>query len=194
MVRVTARGRDEAECERLMAPLMAEVRARMGDLIYGTDCGSLEQRVKDLLDEKNVSLAAAESCTGGLLAKRLTDIPGASAHFRGGVVVYTEEAKTRLLNIDPDFILENGVVSAAVAAKMARRVRKALLSDLGVGITGWAGPEGDSVGLVYVALACRGDCFVRRLNLGNHPRGRIRVIASTNAFDMIRRYLTGLDI
>ncbi len=131
---------------------------------------------------------------GGLLAQRITDIPGASAHFLGGVVTYTEDAKVRLLDMDEDLIAENGVVSMPVAAKMAKRVRKALGSDIGIGITGWAGPDGDDVGLVFVALASRSGCFVRRLQCGHAPRPRIRLIAASNALDMIRRYLTGLDV
>lgn len=99
-----------------------------------------------LLQEKNTSLAVAESCTGGLLAQRITDIPGASAHFLGGVVTYTEDAKVRLLDMDEDLIAENGVVSMPVAAKMAKRVRKALGSDIGIGITGWPGPTGTTWG------------------------------------------------
>ena len=142
-----------------------------------------------LLQEKNTSLAVAESCTGGLLAQRITDIPGASAHFLGGVVTYTEDAKVRLLDMDEDLIAENGVVSMPVAAKMAKRVRKALGSDIGIGIT-----DGDDVGLVFVALASRSGCFVRRLQCGHAPRPRIRLIAASNALDMIRRYLTGLDV
>ena len=105
------------------------------------------------------------------------------------------EAKCALLGIKPGFIEKHGVVSAAVASKMARRARKILKSDIAVGVTGWAGPDGDDVGLVYVALAARGECFVRRLTLGRHSdRERIRTVAAHNAFDMVRRYLTGLDI
>ncbi len=195
MVRVTAKAADEAACEELMAPVVAEIRDRMGDLIYGIDSPSLGHRVLELLEEKNLSLAAAESCTGGMLAMTLTEIPGASLHFRGGTVVYTEDAKTRLLKIDPAFIAAFGVVSAQVAARMAKRVRKKLDADLGIGITGWAGPDGDDVGLVYVALSVKGQCFVRRLQLGKTtPRGKIRTRAVGNALDMVRRYLCGLDV
>jgi len=194
-VRITAKAESEEACEALMAPVLAEVLDRMKDAVYGVDCDSLEQRVLQLLGETGRSLAAAESCTGGLLAMRITEIPGASNWFKGGVTVYTEEAKTELLGIKPKYIAEHGVVSMAVAGKMARRVRKVLHSDLGIGITGWAGPDGDDVGLVYVGLAARGECFVRQLQLGSDtPRGKIRVLAVTNALDMVRRYLTGLDV
>ena len=195
LTRVTAKGASEDECEALMAPMVEEICRRMDDYVYGLDVGSLEERVLQLLAEKNMTFASAESCTGGMVAQRLTAIPGASAFFKGGVVVYTEEIKTRLLGIEQKFIDKHGVVSAQVARKMAKRVRKTLKSDLGVGITGWAGPDGDDVGLVYVALAARGECFVRRLQLGkNSDRERIRTLAAHNAFDMARRYLTGLDV
>ena len=195
LVRVTAKAADADACETLMTPMVEEICRRMGDVVYGLDAGSLEERVLELLAAKDMTFSAAESCTGGMVAQRLTAIPGASAYFRGGVTVYTEEAKTRLLGIDPKLIKKQGVVSAAVARKMAKRVRKLLKSDLGVGITGWAGPDGDDVGLVYVALAAKGDCFVRRLQLGrSSDREKIRTLAAHNAFDMARRYLTGLDI
>ena len=195
MVRVTAKAGSEEECEALMAPVLEEILGRMKDYVYGVDCDSMERRVLQLLEETGKTLSAPESCTGGLLAMRVTEIPGASAHFKGGVTVYTEEAKTKLLGIDPEYIKENGVVSMAVAGRMAKRVRKALESDLGVSITGWAGPDGDDVGLVYVGLAAKGECFVRRLQLGcDTPRGKIRTNAVNNALDMVRRYLTGLDV
>ena len=141
-----------------------------------------------------MTLAAAESCTGGLLSKRMTDLPGASDIFRGGVTVYTEAAKTALLGIKPGFIAEHGVVSAAVAGKMARRVRKRLGADIGVGITGWAGPGGENVGLVYVGVAWEGESVVRRLQCGNMTRERIRYIAANNALDMVRRCLCGAEL
>ena len=195
LVRVTAKADSEEACEEMMEPVLREIRERMKDLVYAVDTPSLAHRVLELLAEQDKTLAAAESCTGGMLSMAITEIPGASEHFRGGTVVYTEDAKTRLLDISPDFIAENGVVSAAVAGKMAKRVRKTLKADLGIGITGWAGPDGDDVGLVYVALAVKGQCFVRRLQLGRDtPRHKIRTRAMGNALDMARRYLSGLDV
>lgn len=179
----------------MIAPVVEEVCRRMGDTVYGIDSPDLEHRVLELLAEKGKTFASAESCTGGMVSQRITAIPGASNWFRGGVNVYTEDAKSILLGIKPSFIEKHGVVSAAVAGKMARRVRKLLKADLGVGITGWAGPDGEDVGLVYVALAAKGECYVRRLQLGARTdRERIRTVAAHNAFDMTRRYLTGLDI
>ena len=195
LVRVTAKAADAGTCEEMMAPLVEEICRRMGDTVYGIDSASLEARVLELLVEKGMTFAAAESCTGGLVAQRLTSVPGASAVFRGGVTVYTEAAKTTLLGIKQKYIDKHGVVSAEVARKMAKRVRKTLGSDLGVGITGWAGPDGDDVGLVFVALAAKEECYVRRLQLGRYfDRERIRTVAAHTAFDMARRYLTGLDV
>jgi len=194
LVRITAKAEDEETCDLMMEPVLREVYERLGDFIYGKDVDSLEAAILALLKEKGVTLAAAESCSGGLLAQRITELPGASEVFKGGVTVYTEEAKTALLGIKPEFIAENGVVSAAVAAKMAKKVRKKLNADLGVGITGWAGPDGDNVGLIFVALAWKGECLVRRLNGGKAPRDRQRIMAVNNAFDMVRRHLCGLDI
>ena len=195
LARVTAKGADEAECEAMMAPMVEEICRRMGDVVYGIDSQSLEHRVLELLGEKGKTIATAESCTGGLIAQRITSVPGASAWYKGGVNVYTVEAKEKLLGIKGGFIEKHGVVSAPVAAKMAKKARKLLGSDIAVGITGWAGPDGDDVGLVYVAMAAKGNCFVRRLTLGaKSDRERIRTLAAHNAFDMVRRYLTGLDI
>ena len=193
-VRVTAKAATEEDCEALMAPVMEQVRQAVGDYLYGVDEESLEALVSRLLREKGMTLAAAESCTGGLLSKRMTDLPGASDIFRGGVTVYTEAAKTALLGIKPGFIAEHGVVSAAVAGKMARRVRKRLGADIGVGITGWAGPGGENVGLVYVGVAWEGESVVRRLQCGNMTRERIRYIAANNALDMVRRCLCGAEL
>jgi len=195
LARVTAKAASPEECDALMEGVMAEILERMGDYVYGVDSEGLEYRALELLRQEGKTLATAESCTGGLVAERLTSVPGASEAYKGGVNVYTEEAKCRLLGLDQEYIDENGVVSTAVAGKMARRVRKTLKSDLGIGITGWAGPDGDDVGLVYVALAAKGECYVRRLQLGKQAsRARIRTLAANNAFDMLRRYLTGLEI
>lgn len=199
MVRLTATGENERECEELLNPVIQEIRVRMGSYIYGDDNASLEETVLSLLRQRGLCLATAESCTGGLVAKRLTDIPGASDCFAGGVNVYTEAAKCTLLGMEQNYIDRHGVVSAAVANKMARRVRKVLHSDLGIGITGWAGPGGENVGLVYVALAWKGSkgkvmSCVRRLTLGDSGRDKVRTVAANHALDMARRYLSGMEV
>ena len=198
-LRLTATGESEEETELLLSSVERELRERLGEYIYGTDGATLEATVLSLLRQRCMTLSAAESCTGGLVAKRLTDVPGASDCFMGGVTTYTERAKCLLLGIEQSFIDEHGVVSAAVADKMARRVRKKLRSHLGIGITGWAGPGGEDVGLVYVALAWKNSdgntmSCIRRLNLGDCGREKVRAIAADNALDMARRYLSGMEI
>ena len=199
MLRVTAKAKTPAEAEAMMRPVLQRVRDTLGDVVYGEDVDSLEEAVNLLLAAQGATLAAAESCTGGLLAKRMTDIPGASAHFLGGVTVYTNAAKSALLGLDPALIESCGAVSREVAAQLADAVRARLGTTLGIGITGLAGPDGDgihAVGLVYVALSAEGrDTAVRELTLGGKTtRTRIRTLAVNHALDMARRHLTGLPV
>lgn len=198
MLRVTAKAKTDEEAEAMMKPVIRQVYETLGDLVYGMDTDSLEALVIRLLDEYGVTLSAAESCTGGLVAKRLTDIPGASSHFLGGVTVYTVKAKAALLGLQPAFIEQYGAVSAEVAAEMASAVRSRLGAEIGLGITGLAGPGGDGVhevGLVYAAIATDEGTLVRELKLGEkNSRERIRTMAASTALDMVRRHLTGLPI
>lgn len=198
MLRLTAKSGDRAEAEALMAPVLDEVRHRLGDIIYGIDTESLEATVLTHLLRQNKTIATAESCTAGLLSKRLTDIPGASGAFMGGVAAYAPYVKTELLHVDSALIDTEGVVSSPVASAMAEGVRALLRTDLGIGITGIAGPaeEGSGVsedGTVFVALATPEGTHVRHLLLGA-DRFRVRTMAVNHALDMVRRYLTGLPI
>ena len=197
-VKITAKAESAEKAEELIAPVMARVQEKLGDVVYGTDVENLEQRVLQLLKEKGMSFSAAESCTGGDIAKRFTDVPGASSYFLGGLVTYTNGAKAKLLGIDPQLIEEKGAVSYEVAKEMAERVRVIIGTDIGVGVTGLAGPDGDGVnpvGTVYVSMAVEGQSWIKRLDLGpHHTRGYIRQMAGNVAFDMIRRYVTGLPV
>ncbi len=197
MLRLTAKAETSEKCEELMAPLLWDVRSRLGDFLYGVDVDSLEQRVLQLLRSRGLTLSAAESCTGGLIAKRITDLPGASAVFLGGVVSYTNGVKAGVLGVPEELLAECGAVSAPVALAMAEGVRRLTGSDLAVSVTGVAGPDrddrGNQVGTVFIALAAPDDTAVQQLDLGT-GRERIRTVAAHHAFDMIRRYLTGLPI
>ena len=197
LVRVTAGAPDAEEAERMMAPVIERVRGLFGDLAYGMDTPSLAEFTTKLMLEKGVTLATAESCTGGELAKAVTDIPGASAALMGGVVVYTNEAKTRLLGVPAELIEEKGAVSHEVAVELARRVRELMGSDFGVGITGLAGPDGDGVhevGTVFISLADRERVWVREKHLSQRGREQVRLYACQHAFDMLRRRLAGLEV
>ena len=158
---------------------------------------TVEQRCYEALKARGVTFAAAESCTGGLIAKRLTDVPGASAAFLGGVVSYTNAVKAGVLGVPRDLLEQYGPVSEPVARAMAEGVRRLTGSDLAVSVTGLAGPDGDDrgnpVGTVYVGLSWQGGSLVRRLALGG-DRPRIRLLAASSALDIIRRHLCDLPI
>ena len=194
-LRITAKAATVEEARALIVPVEEEVRDIFGPLVYGADVASMEEVVLGLLKEKGLTMGTAESCTGGLVAKRLTDLSGASAVFRGGVVSYTNEVKAGVLGVPQVMLDEFGAVSAQVAQAMAQGARKVLGCDLAVSLTGVAGPDPDDrnnpVGLIYVALDTPEGTRVRELHLIN-GRARIRTVAATNAFDMVRRYLTGL--
>ena len=195
--RLTARAKSKEEAEEMMAPVLEKVREILGDVIYGVDVDSLEQAVFLALKEAGKTVAFAESCTGGLASKRLTDLPGASAVFPGGIVTYSNEAKAELLGIDPALIEEKGAVSPEVALEMARSVRKKLGADIGIGITGVAGPDSDEkgnpVGTVFIGLCAEDKEMSREFHMKT-DRLRVRIMAANNAFDTIRRYLGGLDL
>ena len=194
-LRVTAKAECAGAAETMMAPVIARVCEVLGDKVYGVDVPSLEAVVLRLLTERGETFAAAESCTGGLIAKRFTDLPGASAAFRGGVTVYTNEVKM-LLGVDPAVLEAQGAVCAEVARQLAVCVRERLGADYGIGVTGLAGPDGDGVnpvGTVFVGLSTPGGDAVRALRLGERSdRSRIRTLSASHAFDLLRRAILGL--
>lgn len=198
LLQITAKAKSVEEAEEMMKPVIEHVCDVLGDIVFGIDVDCVEERVFQLLKGKNMSFSAAESCTGGELAKRFTDIPGASEFFLGGVTTYTNGAKAKLLGIDPALIEEKGAVSYEVAKLMAENVREKLGSDMGVGVTGLAGPDGDGVhevGTVFVSLATKDGTFVRELHVGNRrTRSYIRRVSGNYIFDMMRRYITGLPV
>ena len=198
LLQVTAKAGSEEEAEVMMAPVIAHVKESLGDFVYGLDVECLEEAVFPLLKEKGLTFATAESCTGGEIAKRFTDIPGASSVFLGGAVVYTNEVKARLLGLDPQMIEEKGAVSREVAEALAEQVRKLTGADIGIGVTGLAGPDGDGVhevGTVFVSMAVEGKTYVRALSLGpKRTRSYIRRMSGNHAYDMMRRWLTGLQV
>ena len=197
-LRVTAKAATDAEAQALLRPTVDQVKALFGDKVYGVDVPSLEHVVIQGCKEKGLTLGCAESCTGGLIAKRLTDIPGASAAFKGGIVSYTNEIKADILHV-PGHILEQfGAVSREAAAAMAEGARRALNCDVALSSTGVAGPDRDDrdneVGTMFVAIAARSGVHVRPLRLGARPmRERLRTQTASHAFDLARRYLSGLD-
>lgn len=196
-LRVTAKAATNAQAQALLKPTVEQVKALFGSLVYGVDVSSLEEVVLSLLKEKNLTLGAAESCTGGLIAKRMTDLPGASQVFRGGVVSYTNAVKAGVLGVPRELLDQYGAVSAQAAQAMAEGTRKVLGCDIAVSSTGVAGPDkddrGNEVGTMFVAVATPDGTYVRPLNLGSRPvRARLRTQTAHHAFDLARRYLAGL--
>ena len=197
-LRVTAKAAADEEAQALLQPTVAQVRELFGDKVYGVDVPSLEYVVIRDLKEKGLTIGTAESCTGGLMAKRLTDVPGASAAFKGGIVSYTNEIKENLLGVPPHMLERYGAVSKEVAAAMAEGARQALGCDIAMSATGVAGPDkddwGNEVGTMFVAISTFKGTHVRALHLGIRPmRERLRTQTASHAFDLARRYLSGLE-
>ena len=197
-LRVTAKAAADGEAQTLLRPTVEQVKALFGDKVYGVDVPSLEHVVIQGLKEKGLTLGCAESCTGGLIAKRLTDIPGASTAFKGGIVSYTNEIKQDVLGVPEQLLTQLGAVSGEVAAAMAEGARRVLRCDIALSSTGVAGPDRDDrdneVGTMFVAIATSEGTHVRALHLGARPmRERLRIQTASHAFDLARRYLAGLD-
>lgn len=191
-VRLTAEGAESERGARL--DRMAErVRELLGDSVYGEgEELALEQVVGDLLAARGRTVATAESCTGGLLAERLTRVPGSSRYFPGGVVAYSDAQKTALLEVPASDLAEHGAVSEVVARALAAGARRRLGADFGIGITGVAGPEGGSdekpVGTVHLAIAGPSGVRHRRLRLPG-DRARVRWQATQAALELLRQVL-----
>ena len=196
-LRVTAKAPTDAEAQALLEPTVEQVKALFGSKVYGVDVSSLEEVVEGLLREKGMTIGVAESCTGGLMAKRLTDVAGASQVFLGGIVSYTNQVKAGMLHVPQHLLDQFGAVSPEVALAMAEGARKALGCDIALATTGVAGPDKDDwdneVGTMFVAIATPDGTHVRPLKLGSRPvRARLRTQTAHHAFDLARRYLTGL--
>ena len=178
-LRVTAKASAEEEAQALLRPTVGQVKKLFGDKVYGVDVPSLEYVVLEGLKAQGLTLGTAESCTGGLIAKRLTDIPGSSAAFKGGIVSYANEIKEGVLGVPAPVLEQYGAVSGEVAAAMAEGARKVLGCDIALSSTGVAGPDKDDrenqVGTMFVAIATPKGTHVRPLHVGNRPmRERLR--------------------
>jgi len=182
-----------AEAAEMLDRAEAEIRRRLGPIVFGQDGETLAGAVGRLLLAKRATIATAESCTGGLVAAALTETPGISAVFPGGVVTYSNEEKTKLLGVPTEVLARVGAVSEEVARAMATGVRARFATDLGVGVTGIAGPDGGSdekpVGLVHLALDARGVVTHRRVTLPG-DRALVRELAAKSALDLVRRALS----
>ncbi len=196
-LRLTAKVGAGESAGALLDPLTDEVISRLGDLVYTTANEKLEELAVRLLKENAKTLALAESCTGGLVAEKITDVPGASEVLLEGVVAYSNAAKMRRLGVNEATLERFGAVSEQTAREMAEGAKNSSGADYGLSLTGIAGPGGGTaekpVGLVYIALAGGGETFVKKLRLGG-DRARIRTMSALYALDLLRRRLCSLPL
>lgn len=191
-IHLTAQAKTEKDAELLLDGLSGQIEDRLGHSIFAFRGETMEQVIGLRLTVGGFTLSVAESCTGGLIAQRLTEVPGSSKYFMEGVVAYSDEAKIRTLGVEPKLIAKYGAVSDLVAEAMAEGVRKRADTDFGLSVTGIAGPDGGTddkpVGLVYIALADDAHTEHRKLRLPG-DRQLIRWRASQAALDLLRRRL-----
>lgn len=195
LIRITAKADTRETAGAMLQPVVDEMYAILGDTVYGENVDSLEQVVVPMLKECGLKLATAESCTGGLLAQRITSIPGSSEVFEYGAVTYANHVKEELLGVPAELLERYGAVSEQVAATMSEGVLLRSGADIGVGITGIAGPGGGSeqkpVGTVYISVAVKGGkTWTKHFQFGygrSNERESIRNASAMNALDMVRR-------
>ena len=193
-MKVTLRGEadnDDAATD-LLLPAVRTVRERLKEYCFSTGDISMDDTVAELFRDRGMTLSLAESCSGGLIAKRITDIAGSSRYFNEGVVTYSNNAKMRILEVQADILNSCGAVSSECASAMAKGIRQASGSDLGLAVTGVAGPDGGSedkpVGTVFISLAAPDGCWTKRFQF-NGSRDEIRTLTAWTALDWLRRYL-----
>jgi len=202
-VKITAKAKTITACKKKIAPIERQIRKKLGSIVFGADDETLESLVGKLLIKKRKTLAVAESCTGGLIANRITDIPGSTKYLLMGTTTYSNEAKTTLLGVPPELIRKHGAVSRQVAMAMAKGTLNLSGADIAIAVTGIAGPSGGTkrkpVGTIYIALAMAPSPIpspplgervrVRGYNFSG-TRQDIKYQASQAALDMIRKHLS----
>ncbi len=193
-LRVTARAKSQEEARKIASPVIEEIRKTSGAKCYGLNDETLESAVGSLLKQHNMTIACAESCTGGLVSKRLTDVSGSSQYVKLNVVTYSNDAKMQMLNVSEKTLIEHGAVSPECAKEMAIGVQKLAQADVALSITGVAGPDGGTVekpvGLVYLGLSAGNQYFEKTLNYSPKlTRNEIRFRTSHEALNMVRLFL-----
>lgn len=193
LLRVTAMAKTKEDAESLCEPIIEEIKKRLDAYVYGVDYNCIEEAVVAMLKEHHLKVATAESCTGGLIAKRITDVPGASEVFECGIISYANEIKHKVLGVSEDDLNKYGAVSETVAKQMAQGALKVSGADIAVSVTGIAGPDSDStdkpVGLVYIGLADKENVWVREIRTSRRDRSYNRYVSASNALNMIRLYI-----
>lgn len=195
-LRLTAKYQKGVETQDVIAPVEAEIRRRLGDTVYSAENKNMEEVAADLLLSSGTTISIAESCTGGLVSAKLTEIPGISAVFDRGIVTYSNRSKVENLGVKMETLDTYGAVSRQTAIEMAEGIRRLSGTDLGLSITGVAGPDGGTeekpVGLVYAALSHKDGVVCKELKLWGN-RNRIRNVTALHVFDMVRRYFINAE-
>ena len=192
IIRITAKAENAEVARNLIATMETEVRRRIGQYIYAVDDENMEDTVGAILKQKQLTIGCAESCTGGLLTSRLTDVAGSSAYVKGSIISYTNEVKSDELGVLRELLQTKGAVCEDVAKAMAEGIALKMHTDIGVGITGIAGPDGGTdekpVGLVYIAVAGKNGTTIAK-NVFSGKRKAIKYRTTQTALDMIRHYI-----
>lgn len=193
-LKITTKATSEKNALKLIAPIERKIRNRLGSRIFGADDQTLEGVIGELLTRHKKTLAIAESCTGGLIASRITDAPGSSKYFKAGIVAYGNSIKINFLGVSAGALKKYGAVSRQIAIKMAQGIRKLADTDIGLAVTGIAGPSGavknKPVGLVYIAISTSDKTICKNFHfLGG--RSAIKLLASQAALDILRKLEAG---
>jgi len=188
---------DESEIESTFQHLEKEIELSLGDFLFGTDDDTMESVVGKLLQSQGKVLATAESCSGGLIGHKITTVPGSSNYFAGGVIAYSNTLKEKLLGVDPTLLVEHGAVSSAVAQAMADGIRHKTAADIGVAVTGIAGPTGGTpekpVGTVFVGLSTPDETVDIPCRFSG-DRWQIQELTAVKSLDLVRRLLLGIKL
>lgn len=192
-LRLATKAQNQAQGLEKLKPIEDKIFARVGEFIYGFDDQTLEMVVAEKLKSQNLTLAIAESCTGGLLSKRLTDLAGSSAYTKMNIITYSNESKNEILKVELSALNSFGAVSEEVALQMAEGIKQLAKTDIGLSITGIAGPEGGSpekpIGRVYIAISYKNLKQAQKFDFGHGTRSDIRWLASQEALNYLRKVL-----
>ena len=180
-IKITSEGKTKQEAEEKLKPYFEKIQIRFSKYVYGYDDDTLPKKVVEYLKDKNLKVAFCESCTGGYISKTITDVPGASDVFDCGMVTYSNEIKARLAGVSPIALKNNGAVSEEVATQMAKGIRTLAKADIGISVTGIAGPGGGTeekpVGLVYMGISTKNTTVTKKLNFrGNREKIRLSTV------------------
>ncbi len=193
LLRVTAKADSEEAAEEMCKPVIEEIKRRLGGYVYGIDSENIEGRVVELLKKNKLSIATAESCTAGYIPKRITDVPGASSVFEYGAVTYSNAAKEKVLGVKHSTLEEFGAVSSETALEMAAGIRRISGADIGISVTGIAGPESDEsgkpAGLIYVAIDAEDYSECEKVETARNDREYNRYVSASRALNLVRIYI-----